>query len=108
MGSRHAQAQVTTQAAEEPLLKGDTAGGSREKKLGSLGRRLGWKQRLPFHLGPLFLVPLIILFALMIGALEVLRFFSDRDRGIVVATEDRHYLWTYGPTLSKHFPFHLP
>ncbi|TPX12840.1 uncharacterized protein E0L32_006720 [Thyridium curvatum] len=99
MGSRHAQAQVTTQAAEEPLLKDDTAGGGRETKLGNLGRRLGWKQRLPFHLGPLFLVPLIILFALMIGALEVLRFFSDRDRGIVVATEDRHYLWTYGPTL---------
>jgi len=36
-----------------------------------------------------------------IAALEVLYYFSRRNNGLVKVTNERHMLWTYGPTACK-------
>ncbi|OJD37604.1 uncharacterized protein BKCO1_6000201 [Diplodia corticola] len=53
---------------------------------------------MPFHLRRPFLVGFAVVWVLMIVALEVLYFVSERDGGIATVDEGLHYLWTYGPT----------
>lgn len=46
-----------------------------------------------------FLLGYAALFLLIVVALEIMRFASKRHHGLAVASQDNHYLWTYGPTL---------
>lgn len=57
-----------------------------------------------FYFRPLFLMSLSALLMLMIVALEVLHHMSQRNQGLVTASEDMHYAWTYGPTFGKCHP----
>lgn len=57
-----------------------------------------------FYFRPLFLINLGTLFMLMIVVLEVLNSISQRNQGLVTASENLHYLWTYGPTFGKSEP----
>lgn len=54
-----------------------------------------------FYFRSLFLVPLSVLLILMIAALEILHYMSQNNQGLVTATEDMHYAWTYGPTFGN-------
>lgn len=58
---------------------------------------LGWWT----YLHRLSLGGLVLLFILLVVALEILNFLSHRDRGFVTATEGVHYLWRYGPTFGE-------
>lgn len=53
---------------------------------------------------PLFLISLSVLLILMIAALEFLYYISQHNQGLVNASEDMHYIWTYGPTFGKVRP----
>lgn len=53
-----------------------------------------------FYFRPLFIVSLSIVLVLSITALEVLYYVSQRNHGLVTASEDMHYAWTYGPTFG--------
>jgi len=44
------------------------------------------------------LLGLALLFLLMIVALEILYYFSNRNQGVSTGNPNDHYLWTYGPT----------
>lgn len=61
------------------------------------------KQRatVPWPLRPGPLLGLVTYLIGLITALEVLRFLSDRNQGLVTAREDASYLWKYLPTASK-------
>lgn len=59
------------------------------------GRRHIWK---PFYLRRRFLYAFIIVFAIMIGAVQALVTISDKQTGLATSFADLHYLWTYGPT----------
>ena len=61
------------------------------------------KQRatIPWPLRPGPLLGLVTYLIGLITALEVLRFLSDRNQGLVTAREDASYLWKYLPTASK-------
>ncbi|KAL2279073.1 hypothetical protein FJTKL_13650 [Diaporthe vaccinii] len=52
-----------------------------------------------FYFRPLFLISLSVFLVLMIAALEVGHYISQHNQGLVTASEDMHYVWTYGPTL---------
>ncbi|GME51181.1 uncharacterized protein LTHEOB_12502 [Neofusicoccum parvum] len=52
----------------------------------------------PFHLRRPVLLAAAAVFVLMVVALEVLRYVSERDDGLATVAENMHYLWTYGPT----------
>ncbi|GME31222.1 uncharacterized protein LTHEOB_12502 [Neofusicoccum parvum] len=52
----------------------------------------------PFHLRRPVLLAAAAVFVLMVVALEVLRYVSERDDGLATVSENMHYLWTYGPT----------
>jgi len=54
----------------------------------------------PLRRGPL--LGLIAYLTALIIALELLRFLSDRNQGLVTAREDASYLWKYLPTASKY------
>jgi hypothetical protein len=56
---------------------------------------LSWR---PFYLRRVVLLSLIIVFILIIVAIESLLAVSNRDNGIATSTTTKHYLWTYGPT----------
>lgn len=57
-----------------------------------------------FYFSPLFLISLSVLLILMIAALEILYYISQHNQGLVTASEDMHYVWTYGPTFGKFHP----
>lgn len=50
---------------------------------------------------PLFLIVLALLLALIIVVLEILNSVSQHNQGLVTASEDMHYIWTYGPTFGN-------
>lgn len=54
-----------------------------------------------FYFRPLFLISLSVFLVLMIAALEVGHYISQHNQGLVTASEDMHYVWTYGPTLGN-------
>lgn len=54
-----------------------------------------------FYFRRLFLVPFSILLILTIVGLEVLYHMSQRNQGLMTASEGMHYAWTYGPTFGK-------
>lgn len=54
----------------------------------------------PFYLRSTFLLGLAAVFALMIAALEILDYVSERDQGLATVSQNLHYLWTYGPTFG--------
>lgn len=60
-----------------------------------------------FYFRPLFLISLSVLLILMIVALEVLHYISQHNQGLVNASENMHYIWTYGPTFGKARPIGL-
>lgn len=60
-----------------------------------------------FYFRPLFLISLSGLLVLMIAALEVLHRISQHNQGLVTASEDMHYVWTYGPTSGISQPAEL-
>lgn len=55
----------------------------------------------PFHLRRPVLLAAAAVFVLMVVALEVLRYVSERDDGLATVSENMHYLWTYGPTAGR-------
>ncbi|CAI7613189.1 unnamed protein product [Penicillium manginii] len=55
----------------------------------------GWR---PLYLRKRILILFLLTFAAIIAALEVLYQSSEARNGIATSTQDRHYLWTYGPT----------
>ncbi|KAF3395962.1 hypothetical protein F1880_007045 [Penicillium rolfsii] len=55
----------------------------------------GWR---PSYLRKRILVSFAITFSAVIAALEALYQSSEAHDGITASTENRHYLWTYGPT----------
>jgi hypothetical protein len=61
------------------------------------------QKRIEPYLNRAFLLILVLGFMVMIAALETLAWLSKRNQGLATANEDWHYLWTYGPTMSKHF-----
>ncbi|KAK8094911.1 hypothetical protein PG997_001596 [Apiospora hydei] len=56
---------------------------------------LRWR---PVYLRRRTLWGFLSVFILILVALEVLLFVSDKNNGIATSTSDKHYLWTYGPT----------
>lgn len=50
---------------------------------------------------PFFLISLAMLLTLMIVVLEVLNYISRHNQGLMTASENMHYIWTYGPTFRK-------
>lgn len=54
-----------------------------------------------FCFSPLCLIFLSVLLALIITALEISYYISQQNQGLLTASEDMHYVWTYGPTLGK-------
>ncbi|EPS34478.1 hypothetical protein PDE_09442 [Penicillium oxalicum 114-2] len=52
----------------------------------------------PSYLRKRVLVLFLILFSLLVAALEILYYYSQVRNGIAASSEARHYLWTYGPT----------
>lgn len=54
-----------------------------------------------FYLRPVFLISLSVFLTSIIAVLEVLHYISQHDQGLVTASEDMHYIWTYGPTFGK-------
>lgn len=55
----------------------------------------GWR---PSYLRKRILALFVFAFAAIIAALEALYQSSEAHDGIAASTENRHYLWTYGPT----------
>lgn len=55
----------------------------------------GWR---PSYLRKRILILFVLIFSAIIAALEVLYQSSAAHNGIAASTQDRHYLWTYGPT----------
>jgi hypothetical protein len=47
------------------------------------------------------LASFIVVFCLILAALEVLKQYSDAHQGLTTTSQGRHYLWTYGPTASE-------
>lgn len=60
-----------------------------------------------FYFRHLFLVPFSILLILTIAGLEVLYHMSQRNHGLMTASEGMHYAWTYGPTFGESDPTRL-
>jgi hypothetical protein len=56
---------------------------------------LPWR---PFYLQRRILFSFAAVFALLIIAIETLHAVSNANNGIVSASSNQHYLWTYGPT----------
>jgi len=56
---------------------------------------MAWR---PAYLRRVVIVAFIIIFAIILVAVEVLFAFSDRNYGIGTGNPGQHYLWTYGPT----------
>lgn len=54
----------------------------------------------PFYLRPPFLLGQAAVFVLVIAALEALYRMSERNQGLTTASQNLHYLWTYGPTFG--------
>jgi len=54
-----------------------------------------------FYLRRCFLLEMAVLSVVLIAALEILNFLSNRDQGFITAKARMHYLWTYGPTLGE-------
>ncbi|KAK7921658.1 hypothetical protein PG985_009680 [Apiospora marii] len=61
----------------------------------SEGATLRWRPR---YLTRRALLGFLLVFTLILVAVEVLLFTSNKDNGIATSTSDKHYLWTYGPT----------
>ena len=55
----------------------------------------GWR---PSYLRRRVLLAFLIVFCMIIAALETLNRLSERHNGIAPSIESRHYFWTYGPT----------
>ena len=55
----------------------------------------------PFILRKATLVGLACLFLLMIVVLEVIFYLSNKYQGISTSDPQKHYLWTYGPTVCR-------
>ncbi|PSR82544.1 hypothetical protein BD289DRAFT_437208 [Coniella lustricola] len=51
----------------------------------------------PFYLRRRIVAVFLVIFALILVAIEILIVVSDRNDGISTATPGEHYLWTYGP-----------
>lgn len=58
-----------------------------------------------FYFRPLFIVSLSVFLILIIILLEVLHHISQHNQGLVTASEDMHYAWTYGPTFGTSQPY---
>ncbi|KAK5635128.1 hypothetical protein RRF57_010840 [Xylaria bambusicola] len=56
---------------------------------------LPWR---PFYLRRSVLCGFILVFILVVAAIETLLAISDKNKGIASSTSNLHYLWTYGPT----------
>ncbi|CAD0085539.1 unnamed protein product [Aureobasidium mustum] len=52
----------------------------------------------PWALRRLHLLCLVVVLVLMIIALEVTQYISNKNQGLATTTQRIHYLWTYGPT----------
>ncbi|KAK3326722.1 hypothetical protein B0H66DRAFT_551574 [Apodospora peruviana] len=72
--------------------------GQHQQGRGRLSRYKMWRGHGSIYLRREFLVGLALLFLSFLATEEVLNHLSDRYRGFAFATEDKHYLWTYGPT----------
>lgn len=59
----------------------------------------------PWALRRLHLICLVVVSVLMIIALEVTQYISNKNQGLATTTQRIHYLWTYGPTAGN---FHAP
>jgi hypothetical protein len=58
----------------------------------------GWR---PIALRRRSIAAFVLVFCLMLAALEILNQYSVRHQGLVSTVQGRHYLWTYGPTASE-------
>lgn len=56
---------------------------------------------------PQFLISLSVFLICIIAVLEALYYISQHNQGLVTASEDMHYMWTYGPTFGKVRPMGL-
>ena len=56
---------------------------------------LPWR---PFYLRRRVLASFVLIFVLMLVAIEVLVVVSNRNDGLATSNPGQHYLWTYGPT----------
>ena len=63
-----------------------------------IGRR---KTSIPWTLRRLPLLGLVTFLVVLIVALEVLYHFSNKNQGLMTASQDAAYLWKYLPTASK-------
>lgn len=56
---------------------------------------------------PPFLISLSVFLVCIIVVLEAFYHISQHNQGLVTASEDMHYIWTYGPTFGKVRPMGL-
>lgn len=97
----------TPQDPEEALDLTQTASDSEEEveetalQTQNISDNPGWTS---FYFHRSYLLGSALLYCLMIGALEILHYFSQRNQGLATVSQDQHYLWTYGPSLGMYRP----